>query len=319
MTAVGCPAPSDIAMAATRRRQSTERQLGREPATRLSPRKIGGSPVTSKAMLRTRALWHARDIQKLGLPYQARHLHRRDRGDYRVRVKDVGSFVLRPRSADPAVVSQVFSLLQYDTSGFPQHERITAAYGDILSRGHRPLILDLGANNGASARWFAKQYPRASIVAVEPDPDNARICRINTTGHPVEVITAAIGSTPGQVNLATSDLASVSYTATRSADGETPVITVPEIIADRQPDHELFIVKVDIEGFEEDLFARDTEWVRDAHVLMIEPHDWKFPDRDTSRALQRTMADLPFHVILSGENLIYVRHDDGHVAADDSR
>jgi FkbM family methyltransferase len=264
--------------------------------------------VTLKVPLKTKALWYAKDLLRLGLPYQARHFHRRDKQEFRVRVKGVGDLKLRPRTADAAVVSQVFSWLQYDTRHFPQHTRVMRAYSDILARGRRPLILDLGANNGASARWFAREYPEASIVAVEPDPDNARICRLNTEGYPVEVVTAAIGGSPGQVSLETDAKLSVSYTATRTAGGGVPVVTVGQILADRHPDHELFIVKIDIEGFEDDLFATGTEWVQDAHVIFIEPHDFKFPDRDTSRHLQETMGRLPFQVLLSGENLVYVRH-----------
>jgi FkbM family methyltransferase len=257
--------------------------------------------------LKTKALWHAKDLLALGLPYQARHIHRLNKREYRVRVKGVGDLTLRPGTADAAVVSQVFSWLQYDTRQFPQHARVVESYEDILARGRRPLVLDLGANNGASARWFAREYPEASIVAVEPDADNARMCRLNTEGYPVEVISAAIGGTPGQVSLATAAMGSVSYTTTRSSDGGVPVVTVGQILAERRPDHELFIVKIDIEGFENDLFASDTEWVEEARVIMIEPHDWKFPDRDTSRPLQETMGRLPFQVLLSGENLIYVR------------
>jgi FkbM family methyltransferase len=267
-----------------------------------------GNSVALKVPLKTKALWYAKDFLRLGLPYQARHLHRRDKHEFRVRVKGVGDLKLRPRTADAAVVSQVFSWLQYDTRHFPQHARVTKAYSDILARGHRPLILDLGANNGVAARWFAREYPEASIVAVEPDPDNARICRLNTEGYRVEVVAAAIGGAPGHVSLDTGANASVSYTTTRSSDGGVPVVTVGHILAERRPDHELFIVKIDIEGFEDDLFASDTEWVEEAHVIMIEPHDFKFPDRDTSRHLQETMGRFPFQVLLSGENLIYVRH-----------
>jgi FkbM family methyltransferase len=257
--------------------------------------------------LKKKALWHAKDLLQLGLPYQAKHLHRRDKREFRVRVKNVGDVMLRPGTGDAAIVSQVFSWLQYDTSGFPQHERLEQAYRGILARGHTPLILDLGANNGVSARWFTHQYPQASIVAVEPDPENARMCRLNTDGYPVEVITAAIGGTPGHVSLTTASMGTVSYVTDRTADGQTPVVTVPQILSDRT-DHELFIVKVDIEGFEDDLFASGTDWVAQAHAIMIEPHDFKFPDRDTSRHLQETMGRMPFQMLVSGENLIYVRH-----------
>lgn len=264
--------------------------------------------MTSKAALKRKALWHAQDLLRLGLLYQARHLHRFDKHEFRVRVKDVGELKLRPRSGDAAIVSQVFSWLQYDTSVFPQHARIVKGYNAILERGRSPLILDLGANNGVSARWFTREYPQASIVAIEPDPDNARICRLNTAGYPVEVVTGAVGGTPGQVSLDTSSKVTVSYTTRRSNDGGVSVVTVNQVL-DRRPNHELFIVKVDIEGFEEDLFSAGTEWVQDAHVIIIEPHDFKFPDRDTSRHLQETMGRLPFQLLLSGENLIYVRHD----------
>jgi len=269
--------------------------------------------VTSRANLKKKALWHAKDLLQLGLPYQAKHLHRRDEREFRVRIKGVGDVVLRPGTGDAAIVSQVFSWRQYDTSGFPQHARLTQAYDDILARRHTPLILDLGANNGMSARWFTREYPQARIVAVEPDGGNARMCRLNTDGYPVDVITAAIGGTPGHVTLLTASMGTVSYITTRTGEGKTPVVTVSQILADR-PDHELFIVKVDIEGFEDDLFATGTEWVEQAHAIMIELHDFKFPDRDTSRHLQETMARLHFQMLLSGENVIYVRHDTVHSA-----
>ena len=271
------------------------------------------------ALLTTKAIWHVKDLLTLGLPYQARHLHRHDDAEFRVRIKHVGALTLRPRTADAAVVSQVFSWRQYDLSQFPQHAHIDRAYRSIIDRGRRPLILDLGANKGASARWFAREYPQADIVAVEPDSDNARMCRLNTAGHPVEVITAAIGSTPGRVSLATPHAtATLSYTTTRSTDGGVPIVTIGQILADR-PTHELFIVKIDIEGFEEDLFAADTDWVQHASAILIEPHDWKFPDRDTSHNLQKTMGGLPFQLLLSGENLVYVRHTPTAASEADSR
>lgn len=256
--------------------------------------------------LATRIYLHAKDISRLGLAYQLRHLHRFSRREFRARVKNVGELTMRPRSGDAAVVSQVFSWRQYDTRGFPQHQRLVSVYQEILNRGRTPLILDLGANNGASAQWFAHEYPEAKIVAVEPDPDNARICRLNTPDERVEVITAAIGGAPGRISLNAPVNATLSYTASRSSDGEIPIVTVNQILSEH-PEHELFIVKIDIEGFEEDLFATNTEWIRETCAIMIEPHDFKFPDRFTSQNLQKAMSRYPFQILLSGENLIYVR------------
>lgn len=128
------------------------------------------------------------DLLHLGLPYQARHLHRRSKAEFRVRVKDVGEMTLRPRSSDSAVVTQVFSLLQYDLSRFPQGSQVDREYRKILDRGKRPLIVDLGANIGASVRWFAAKYPEAKIVAVEPDADKVVNKTIGTRTAPATAV-----------------------------------------------------------------------------------------------------------------------------------
>ncbi len=38
-------------------------------------------------------------------------------------------------------------------------------------------------------------------------------------------------------------------------------------------DGRLFIVKIDIEGFERDLFDRNIDWVDQAAAIIVEPHD----------------------------------------------
>ena len=41
------------------------------------------------------------------------------------------------------------------------------------------LILDLGANVGYSSVYFLNCFPTATVMAVEPDPDNFELCRKN--------------------------------------------------------------------------------------------------------------------------------------------
>jgi FkbM family methyltransferase len=145
------------------------------------------------------------------------------------------------------------------------------------------------------------------VVAVEPDPGNAAICRTNTLGWPVQVIQAAIGSTPGTVSLLAEGQEAMAIQTERDSTGEVPITTIPDILADQGADAALFMVKVDIEGFESDLFETNTGWVDDAAVLFVEPHDWLLPGRATSRSFQRLMSGQDFEVLISGENLIYVR------------
>ena len=41
--------------------------------------------------------------------------------------------------------------------------------------------------------------------------------------------------------------------------------------------YKLFIVKVDIEGFEQNLFLSNTNWIDNCMLIIIELHDWMIP------------------------------------------
>jgi len=68
-----------------------------------------------------------------------------------------------------------------------------------------------------------------------------------------------------------------------------------------------FIAKIDIEGFESDLFSANVEWLNDVSMVIIEPHDWMLPGKKTSRSFQAAMGRHDFEIFISGENLIYIR------------
>jgi FkbM family methyltransferase len=212
--------------------------------------------------------------------------------------------VLRRGSRDAVVFRSIFRDGDWNFEKFPQAQRVMAAYHLLLAEGKVPVIIDAGANVGAASLWFAAQFPRAKIIAVEPDPDNAAACRQNTMDcETIHVVEAAIGSTSGQVALCNPASSSVAVQTTRSPGGPVPILTVAQLCGEDQ----LFILKADIEGFEADLFSANTGWVEDAAMIMVETHDWMMPGRFTSRNMQNVMAQHPFEVLLSGENLIYVR------------
>ena len=72
---------------------------------------------------------------------------------------------VRPSTTDVHVIKK---LLQDDEYGF-LHEL----------RWHPEVVLDAGANTGIAASLFATLFPKAVIVAVEPDPDNFRVLQLN--------------------------------------------------------------------------------------------------------------------------------------------
>jgi FkbM family methyltransferase len=211
---------------------------------------------------------------------------------------------LRRKSTDAVIFRQIFRNGDWDFTRFPQARRVMGAYDTIVRSGERPIIIDAGANVGAASLWFARQFPQASILAVEPDPGNAQMCRLNTenVGN-ITVVEAAIGSSPGVVSLSNTVGTSVAVQTTRSKAGVVALCTVSELVQRGR----LFIVKIDIEGFEADLFSANTDWLDHVSMVMVETHDWMFPGKFSSQSLQRSIAERSFEMLVSGENLFYVR------------
>ena len=72
--------------------------------------------------------------------------------------------------------------------------------------------------------------------------------------------------------------------------------------------YEPFIVKIDIEGGENDLFANSTSWIDDFPLLIIELHDWLFPMKGTSRNFLMAISKLDRDFVHHGENIFSINN-----------
>jgi FkbM family methyltransferase len=66
-----------------------------------------------------------------------------------------------------------------------------------------PFILDCGAHIGISVLYFKKRYPRAKIVAFEPNPTTFKLLELNVRQnnvHDVELVNAALSMSPGEID-----------------------------------------------------------------------------------------------------------------------
>jgi FkbM family methyltransferase len=254
-------------------------------------------------------LGNLEDAVALGPSFPLRHFARLlGRKYHTVTIKRFGTVRLRPNSSDAATFVQVFRRKEYDLSAHSQYLRVSAAYQNIVKKGKTPIIIDAGANIGAATIWFAGLFPEAQVFAIEPDAENAELCRLNTRGIPnVTVVEAAIGSSRGAVTLNNPNGQSWAIQTERSNQGEIEIVTIPDVVSRVQGPAQLFVVKVDIEGFEDDLFAENTQWLDEVEVVIIEPHDWLFAGRGTSIAFQRELSRRNFELLISGENLMYFR------------
>lgn len=218
---------------------------------------------------------------------------------------------LRQDSSDLSTFEQIFADTHYNHRRLTRADEITRMY-ETMAAEAQPLILALGANVGLSPLYFAKNWPAASILAVEPDPQNFRLLCENTAGvDNIVPINAAVASEDGAVRISNADEEAWARRTEAAAPGAAesiPALSVASLIKRAAGGCRPFIAKIDIEGFESNLFSKDTAWVDLFPVLYIELHDWMLPGHGTSHNFLRVISQLQRDFILSGENVVSIAH-----------
>ena len=107
----------------------------------------------------------------------------------------------RPGSSDTELIYKI--LLRRGMKGeYAIDPAILARLGEVRT------VLDIGANIGVSAVYFAKLFPKARVVAFEPSPDNVELLRKNTQGlGRIEVVPLALGERDGTLEFFASEAA----------------------------------------------------------------------------------------------------------------
>jgi FkbM family methyltransferase len=167
------------------------------------------------------------------------------------------------------------------------------------------LIIDAGANVGYAALFFARRFPSARVLAVEPEAANfAQLVR-NTAAYPrVTPIHAALWSRAEPLAIANPQAESWSFQVAAGAQGGVRGVTVPELLGLAGAER-VDILKLDIEGAEKELFADGAErWLGRVGMLIIELHDRNRPG--CSSSFYRALAGYEFGQFPLGENIVVV-------------
>lgn len=228
-------------------------------------------------------------------------------GAWRLRGKGQNHTVrLRAGTSDFNVFKHIFVDPAYSFRRQYFRRDMADRYRAILAQGKTPLIIDCGANIGCSPLWFRCQYPEARIVAIEPEAENFRLLEQNIAGARIEALNKAVHSTRGKVGVvAGGDETAFRTVAAADGAGSIETVTIADVT---EPPDELFIVKIDIEGFEETLFAANTEWIDRTQLIIIELHDHLFPGRAGSRTFFRALLDsAPRDFSHRGENIFSLK------------
>jgi FkbM family methyltransferase len=227
---------------------------------------------------------------------------------YRLKVKAPGfrkTVVLRRGTADIKTFERVFLNSAYSLRRLTRWNEIQALYARI----ERPLIVDLGANIGFMSLYFAKNWPKARIIAVEPDEGNFRLLKANSEGMSgITPIEGAVASQNGAVQIANPhDEAWALRTERVNSIGPNsiPAYSMRTLMG-LAPEAQPFIVKINIEGFESELFSRDTEWIKSFPIIIVGLHDFMLPGQGSSNSFLRRISVENRDFIPLGENIVSI-------------
>ncbi len=190
-------------------------------------------------------------------------------------------------------------------------------YEDILLRGHYALplpfvpetIVDLGANIGMASVYYANQFPKARIIAVEAETSNFAILQRNVARYSnILPIHAAAWNRDGEISLAIprgtdSRIDKIVFSVCEGEGIPVRAVTMQSLMNEMHISS-IDVLKVDIEGAEKEVFETATDWIQNVRCLAIELHDRFKPGcRPTVRAVTGDFLESQ-----RGETTFYVRN-----------
>ena len=227
-------------------------------------------------------------------------------------------FNFRPNEElDFVVCNQIFIKKVYDLKWLKRFNEIMNLYENLSN----PLIIDLGANIGASSVWFASQFPKAKIIALEPEQNNFNLLNKNSKGiSSIIPIHGAISSVSGEVYLNDPNLGPLGFRTSNIPEKNSFTVksfTIEEILLMEKRGNP-FILKVDIEGAEEDLFSRDSIVFDYFPLIIIELHDWLLPKSGSSKNFLKWHLEKNRDFIYIGENVFSISYNFSYSSSSNS-
>lgn len=143
------------------------------------------------------------------------------------------------------------------------------------------LIIDGGANVGYSAAYFLSTFAGCEVIAIEPDPENAKVLQLNMApyGKRVRCAEAGLWSHSARLKMAESSFRDGAHWARQVREcgpeesGGLPSVGIGELLRD-SGHQRISVLKLDIEGAETVLFSKGYEdWIDKVDTFVIELHE----------------------------------------------
>ena len=155
------------------------------------------------------------------------------------------------------------------------------------------LIIDCGSNIGASSIYFSRLYENSLIVLIEPDIDNFLISKKNAVGENYFYYNNAISNQAAKVGFFKDNLDNRASHVSEENSNKIECLTVDMILNKfKESDYSRFIIKIDIEGYEDKLFESNFYWIDKFKVIIIEIHDWMLPNKSNSKKFLDALSQV---------------------------
>ncbi len=284
-------------------------------------------PFTWRASLRHSLVWIYQTFKKFFIrrhsryfdltpPFFLNHIiyDSKKHSAFRITIRDL---------VDYSTLQQIYIWESYRLKDLRRFDEIMELYTRQVNAGLQPLIIDCGANIGLAAKYFSQEFPESKIIAIEPEEGNVTVANINNSRTAnVSILKAAIAATDTKGKLINLDHGNNSCQVTEDAQGTVEMISINSLIATCERENTNtwpFIVKIDIEGFENELFSRNVDWVERFPILIIELHDSIFLKHGYSRNFLTVIGKLDRDFIYIGENIFSICNQFGSAAEGTNR
>jgi len=227
-------------------------------------------------------------------------------------------FSFRPHSeGDCGVIKQVFQNGDYSFQHWAQGKALMEFHARE-SKLRPSLIIDAGANIGASAVYFLNMLENSFVFSIEPDLNNWRLLEANTEAYPNKFnYHGAIANVEGEVVVSDPGQSDWAFrTSPVPEGGRGSNVQVVESLSPRtiladpvMGQATPLILKIDIEGAEGELFDGDVEWLGRFALVIIELHDWMLPFQGTSSSFFKAISQFNFDFVHRNENIFLFNRD----------
>jgi FkbM family methyltransferase len=150
------------------------------------------------------------------------------------------------------------------------------------------IIIDGGANIGMATLYYKNKYPKAKVIAVEPEGSNFELLLKNTKPFSdVLCLNKGIWNKSCRLQIIDDGNGNDSFITKELQENELAdvvidAISITDLIKEFQL-IELDLVKLDIEGSERNVFEKDfTEWLSKTKEIIVEIHPHLHPECETN-------------------------------------